>query len=102
MMIFVVKHDEFVTLQKRYEHRKAIRGRQVTNILNLYGAYRPHTGDVFGEVVKHVSYSVLADEWMVIEPEETLEEDDNRKLGVNDVSYEQLGKCAQAIRATVR
>jgi hypothetical protein len=57
-------------IKKQHSHGKEIRGRQITNLMNLFGAYRPRADQVFGETVKRVSNLVLADEWMVIEPDE--------------------------------
>ena len=57
-------------IKKQHSHGKEIRGRQITNLMNLFGAYRPRAEQVFGETVKRVSNLVLADEWMVIEPDE--------------------------------
>eukprot|EP01046_Picozoa_sp_COSAG06_P038833 COSAG06_NODE_4520_length_4185_cov_13.400147_2_plen_137_part_00 len=66
----VKKTHVLTKIKKHHSHGKEIRGRQIANLMGLFGAYRPRADKVFGETVKRVSNLVLADEWMVIAPDE--------------------------------
>ena len=86
-----VKKDQVLKkVQRWHDARKEIRGRQVCNLMVLFGAYRPHTEDVFGETVKRVSMLVAMDEWMVIVPDEDL---GGKAPQAHEVSYADLGQC---------
>eukprot|EP01043_Picozoa_sp_COSAG02_P065423 COSAG02_NODE_9868_length_2088_cov_1.218703_1_plen_471_part_01 len=92
----VKKEHVLKKVQRWHDARKEIRGRQVCNLMVLFGAYRPHTDDVFGETVKRVSMLVAMDEWMVIVPDRHL---GGQTPAPHEVSYADLGQCLSDLDA---
>lgn len=85
-------------LMKRHAHREEIRGRHLIELMNVYGAYRPHVKHIIGPTVKRISSAILQDQWMVLKaPENTHRHESNKDNDV--VSYENCGQALQELHA---
>ena len=89
----VPKQKELKKLMSKFERRIVIRGRMIRSLMNLYGAHRPHAGDVFGVTTTKLRDAVLNDPWMVSRPPEKLLAEEQEDLKDEPFTYDEIGQA---------
>ena len=91
------KSQELHAVRQKFTKRLDIRGRALQHLFIHFGVFRPHSAEIFGELVKRVSLVVISDPWMLIAPAEHLDEDQRRSEAEESVSYEEVGECLDVL-----
>ena len=89
----VPKQVELKKLMSKFERRIEIRGRMIRSLMNLYGAHRPHAGEVFGVTTTKLRDAVLNDPWMVSRPPEKLSVEEQEDLDDEPFTYDEIGQA---------
>ena len=102
----VNRAHELHKLRKKWKNRDHIRGRTLTNLFSLYGAFRPWAEEIFGKTVKNVSLQILEDPWMMVIAPEQLAKEAGDTLEAHltesesvDFEYDDVGACLDALES---